>query len=229
MIDGEFLRKYLIDEGVSKVGYCSVNIDDFPNLNNAISLVLKLPKEAIENLLDDEFRKYWDIFHEELDKLTEISIKAEQMIKDNGYDAFALTMKRNECNMEKLLSKMPYKTLATKSGLGGIGRSALFVCEEYGSAVVLLGILTDMPLESGKAITDSFCDDCEECQKACPVEAINPAKWNSRLNRSDIIDIDSCSQYVIEQFKSGLGCSKCLSNCKLTQNYYKKELCRNPF
>ena len=113
MIDGEFLRKYLIDEGVSKVGYCSVNIDDFPNLNNAISLVLKLPKEAIENLLDDEFRKYWDIFHEELDKLTEISIKAEQMIKDNGYDAFALTMKRNECNMEKLLSKMPYKTLAT--------------------------------------------------------------------------------------------------------------------
>lgn len=223
-MDGNTLRNYLINEGVSKVGYCSVNIDDFPDLNNAISIVLKLPKEAIEALLNDDFKKYWDIFHGQLDNLTEISLKTEKLIKDNGYEAFALTMKRNECDMEKLLSKMPYKTLATTSGLGWIGRSALFVCEEYGSAVVLLGILTNMPLESGKAITDSFCDDCEECQKACPVGAINPAKWNLRLNRSDIIDIDSCSQYVIEQFKSGLGCSKCLSNCKLTQRYYNGKI-----
>lgn len=222
MFDGDVLRKHLMDEGVSKVGYASIDVDDFPNLNYAVSLVLKLPKKAIEALLNDEFNKYWEIFHEELDRLTEISLRAEQLIKDNGYDAFALTMKRNECDMEKLLSKIPYKTIATSSGLGWIGRSALFVCEEYGSAVVLLAILTDMPLESGKAITDSFCDDCEECQKACPVDAINPAKWNSRLDRNDIIDIEACSQYVIDQFKSGLGCSKCLGNCKLTQEYYNR-------
>ena len=222
MFDGDVLKNYLIGEGVSKVGYANVDVDDFPNLNYAVSLVLKLPKDAIEALLNDEFKKYWEIFHEELDRLTEISLNAEQLIKDNGYDAFALTMKRNECDMEKLLSKIPYKTIATSSGLGWIGRSALFVCEEYGSAVVLLAILTDMPLESGKAITDSFCDDCEECQKACPVDAINPTKWNSRLDRSDIIDIEACSQYVIDQFKSGLGCSKCLSNCKLTQEYYNR-------
>ncbi len=223
MLDGDILKNYLISEGVSKVGYTSVDVEDFPNMNNAIALVLKLPKKAIEALLNDEFKRYWNIFHEELKRLTEISLKAEQLIKDNGYDAFALTMNRNECDMEKLLSKIPYKTLATTSGLGWIGRSALFVCEEYGSAVVLLGILTDMPLKSGKAITDSFCDDCEECQNACPVDAINPTKWNSRLGRSDIIDIEACSQYVIDQFKSGLGCSKCLGNCKLTQDYYQRK------
>ena len=126
--------------------------------------------------------------------------------------------------MEKLLSKLPYKTLATTSGLGWIGRSALFVCEEYGSAVALSAVLTDMPLKTGNAITDSFCDECEECQKACPVDAINPKKWNSRLNRGDIIDIETCSQYVIDQYKFGLGCSKCLSNCKLTQEYFKNTL-----
>ena len=222
MFDGDELKKYLINEGISKVGYAQVNVEDFPNLNYGISLVLKLPKDAIQALLDDEFEKYWKIFHRQIDKLTGISLKTEQLIKDNGYDAFGLTMQRNECDMEKLLSKLPYKTLATSSGLGWIGRSALFVCEEYGSAVALSGILTDMPLKISSPITDSYCDECEECQKACPVDAINPVKWNSRLERKDIIDIETCSQYVIDQFKAGLGCSKCLSNCKLTQEYFKR-------
>ncbi|WP_407432557.1 hypothetical protein [Methanobrevibacter sp.] len=222
MFDEDFLKHYLINEGISKVGYTRVSVDDFSNLNYGISLVLKLPKEAIEYLLNDEFKEYWKIFHKQIDKLTEIALNAEKLIKDNGYDAFALTMQRNECDMEKLLSKLPYKTLATSSGLGWVGRSALFVCEEYGSAVALSGILTNMPLKIAEPITDSYCDDCEECQKACPVDAINPTKWNSRLNRSDIIDIDVCSQYVIDQFKAGLGCSKCLCNCRLTQEYYNK-------
>jgi len=223
MFDGDVLKQYLISQGISKVGYTQVNVDEFSSLNYGIALVLKLPREAIQAFIDDEFKKYWKIFHGQIDTLTDIAFKGEKLIKDNGYDAFALTMKRNECDMEKLLSKLPYKTLATTSGLGWVGRSALFVCEEYGSAVALSGILTDMPLEVGRAITDSFCDDCEECQKACPVDAINPTKWNSRLERSDIIDIETCSEYVIDQFKSGLGCSKCLSNCRLTQEYYKNK------
>lgn len=222
MFDEDFLKHYLINEGISKVGYTKVTVDDFSNLNYGIALVLKLPKKAIEALLNDEFKKYWKIFHKQIDKLTEIALNTEKLIKDNGYDAFALTMQRNECDMEKLLSKLPYKTLATSSGLGWVGRSALFVCEEYGSAVALSGILTDMPLKIAEPITDSYCDDCEECQKACPVDAINPTKWNARLNRNDIIDIDVCSQYVIDQFKAGLGCSKCLCNCRLTQEYYNK-------
>lgn len=223
MFDGEVLKDYLIGEGISKVGFTKVNLSEFPSLDYGIALVLKLPRQAIQLLIDDEFRRYWKIFHNQIDILTDIALKAESLIKDNGYDAFALTMQRNECDMEKLLSKLPYKTLATTSGLGWIGRSALFVCEEYGSAVALSGILTDMPLDVGQPITDSYCDDCEECQKACPVDAINPKKWNSRLNRSDIIDIEACSEYVIDQFKSGLGCSKCLSNCKLTQDYFKNK------
>ena len=223
MFDGEVLKDYLIGEGISKVGFTKVNLSEFPSLDYGVALVLKLPRQAIQLLLDDDFMRYWKIFHNQIDILTDIALKAESLIKDNGYDAFALTMQRNECDMKKLLSKLPYKTLATTSGLGWVGRSALFVCEEYGSAVALSGILTDMPLDVGQPITDSYCDDCEECQKACPVDAINPKKWNSRLNRSDIIDIEACSEYVIDQFKSGLGCSKCLSNCKLTQEYFKNK------
>lgn len=220
MFDGNVLRQYLMKRGVSKVGYTRINVSEFPQFNYGISLVLKLPKDCIQSIIDEDYEYYWLEFHRQIAKLKEIALDTEKLIKDNSYDAFAMTLKRNEVDMEKLLSKIPYKTLATSSGLGWIGRSALFVTKEYGSAVALSSILTDMPLEVGNPITDSFCDDCEECQKACPVDAINPTKWNSRLNREDIIDIKTCSEYVIDQYKAGLGCSKCLSNCRLTQEYF---------
>ena len=218
------LEKYLLGLGVSKVGYADVNglAKDFVDLPHGISLVLKLPKETIHLVENENYPEYWKSFHAKIAELTQMALKGEEFIKSKGYNAFALTMERNECDMEKLLSILPYKTIATKSGLGWIGRSALFVTPEYGSAVVLGAILTDMPLEFGNPITDSQCDDCENCQNACPVGAINPQKWNDRLNRKDIIDIEACSEYIIDQYKNGLGCTKCMSECKLTQEYLKK-------
>ncbi len=224
MPDINNLKEYLISLGSSKVGFANLKgiASDFVDLPNGISLVLKFPKETIEFLYDEDYKSYWKSFHHQIDILTKISYEGEKYIKDLGYNAFALTMKRNECDMEKLLSILPYKTIATKSGLGWIGRSALFVTPEYGSAVALGGILTDMPLEFGVPVTDSECDECTNCQDACPVDAINPQKWNDRLNRKDIIDIEACSEYIIDQYKAGLGCTKCLIECKLTQEYLKK-------
>ena len=218
------LKKYLLSQGASKVGYADVEglANEFIDLPNGISLVLKLPKKAIEYVNNDEFEDYWKCFHSKVAELKEIALKGEEYIKSKGYNAFALTMERNECDMEKLLSILPYKTIATKSGMGWIGRSALLVTPEYGSAITLCSILTDMPLEFDNPITDSECDECENCQNACPVKAINPQKWNDRLNRKDIIDIEACSEYIIDQYKNGLGCIKCMSECKLTQEYLNR-------
>lgn len=217
------LQKYLQELGADKIGFADIDgiANDFIDLPNGISLVLKLPKKAMKYVNDEDYEAYWKCFHEKVAALSEIALKGEEYIKNLGYDAFALTMTRNECDMKKLLSILPYKTIATKSGLGWIGRSALFVTPEYGSAVVLGAILTDMPLEFGEPVTDSSCDECTNCQDACPVDAINPQKWNDRLNREDIIDIEACFEYIMDQYKAGLGCTKCMSECRLTQEYLK--------
>lgn len=219
------VKEYLLGLGVSKVGYADVDglASELIDLPNGINLVLKLPKYAMQLVNNEEYESYWRCFHAKVAELSEIAIKGEEYIKNLGYDAFALTMTRNECDMKKLLSILPYKTIATKSGLGWIGRSALFVTPEYGSAVVLGAILTDMPLEFGEPVTDSSCEDCTNRCDACPVDAINPQKWNDRLNRDDIIDIDACFEYIMDQYKNGLGCTKCMSECRLTQEYLKKK------
>ena len=221
MSEGNNLKEYLTEIGASKVGFADVDglASEFTDLPNGISIVLKIPKRAMKYVEGEDYESYWSCFHSQIDKLTEISLKGEKYIKNLGYNAFALTMDRNECDMKKLLSILPYKTIATKSGMGWIGRSALFVTPEYGSAVALGGILTDMPLELGVPITDSQYDDCENCQNACPVDAINPQKWNDRLNREDIIDIETCREYIVDQYKNGLGCTKCMCECKLTKKY----------
>ena len=217
----DFASSYLLGLGASKVGYADVDglASEFVDLPNGISLVLKLPKKAMEYVNDEDYEKYWNCFHGKIDEMSEIALEGEKYIKGLGYDAFALTMNRNECDMKKLLSILPYKTIATKSGLGWIGRSALFVTPEYGSAVVLGAILTDMPMEFDEPVTDSECVDCTNCQEACPVDAINPVKWNDRLKREDIIDIDACFEYIMDQYRNGLGCTKCMSECRLTQEY----------
>lgn len=219
------VKKYLLGLGASKVGYANVDglASDLVDLPNGISLVMKLPKKAMHLVEDEDYEAYWKCFHAKVAELSKIAIKGEEYIKRLGYDAFALTMTRNECDMKKLLSILPYKTIATKSGLGWIGRSALFVTPEYGSAVVLGAILTDMPMDFGEPVTDSECEECTNCQEACPVNAINPQKWNDRLDREDIIDIDACFEYIMDQYKAGLGCTKCMSECKLTQEYLKNE------
>lgn len=173
------VKEYLLGLGVSKVGYADVDglASELIDLPNGINLVLKLPKYAMQLVNNEEYESYWRCFHAKVAELSEIAIKGEEYIKNLGYDAFALTMTRNECDMKKLLSILPYKTIATKSGLGWIGRSALFVTPEYGSAVVLGAILTDMPLEFGEPVTDSSCEDCtnlgcmpSRCNKSSKME-----------------------------------------------------------
>ena len=119
------IKNYLMKLGASKVGFADVNglASEFIDLPNGISLVLKLPKETIEYLYEEDYEAYWKSFHYQIGQLTKISHKGERYIKDLGYNAFALTMKRNECDMKKLLSILPYKTirpLPPNQGLDGL-------------------------------------------------------------------------------------------------------------
>ena len=74
------LKEYLINLGASKVGFADVNglANEFVDLPNGISLVIKLPKKAMSYIEEEDYKSYWSCFHEQIDKLTEISLKGEE-------------------------------------------------------------------------------------------------------------------------------------------------------
>jgi epoxyqueuosine reductase len=152
--------------------------------------------------------------------LKEASYYLADKIGDFGYNAFALAGERQN---EQYRTALPYKTLATQAGIGWIGKSAALITKEYGNAIRLNGVLTDMPLETGTPTNSSLCGDCCECVKNCPGKAITGNQWDIYTDRDDLLDAFACKKAVIDRGQV-LGvtegsCGICLSVCPWTKRY----------
>lgn len=62
---------------------------------------------------------------------------------------------------------------AKACGLGEMGLNGKIINQEYGPFMRYCFIITDAPLECDEALTESVCDKCGACVKACPGNAIS--------------------------------------------------------
>jgi epoxyqueuosine reductase QueG len=92
-----------------------------------------------------------------------------------------------------------HKTVATRAGLGWIGKCALLVTEEYGSAVRITSVLTDAPLEVNKPVNNSNCGTCNNCVRNCPAEASSGDLWAAGMKRETFFDYLACRNKTIER------------------------------
>ena len=158
-------------------------------------------------------------------KLKEVSLLLESKITERGFSAFSLARNKQS---EDYRTVVPFKTLATRAGLGWIGKSSLLVTKKFGSAVRLNGIITDMPFETAVPLNSSYCGKCSACVDACPGNAIKGLEWSIGTDRDDLIDHCKCKSTVIERGKS-LGvtvgsCGICISACPWTKRYIDKAM-----
>jgi len=77
---------------------------------------------------------------------------------------------------------LSHKKMAQLAGLGNFGKSSLVINPRYGPWFRIQSILTDAELVPDNPFEDDLCGECEECIKACPVEALTPYR----------IDPDKC-------------------------------------
>ncbi len=150
------LKNILLKEGADLVGVG--NLSELPksvryNLPIGIAVAIKYPKAVIQGISElptQEYRNWYGLLNEQLDNLVTIGAT---FLQKKGYQAIA-------------------KTIATRTGIGWIGKSALLITKQYGSMVRISSILTNAPLIPSKSINQSLCGSCTICQSACPAKAI---------------------------------------------------------
>lgn len=124
---------------------------------------------------------------------------------------------------ETRITLLPHKTVATRAGLGWIGKCALLVTPEYGSAVRISSVLTDAPIETASPIDSSRCGTCTICQEACPAQAVRGKLWSAGMQRNEIYDAFECRKTAKERAaKIGVNetlCGLCILVCPWTKKF----------
>lgn len=143
---------------------------------------------------------------------------------DSGFNDEAMNNRlRKDFNIGKEyyleFARLPYKTVAAKSGLTRYGLNNISFVEEYGSYHELVGYYTDKELDDnwGKMKTLHECKGCNICYDNCPTKCIKRDNF--------IINVDDCVTLYNEQAKpipdhidpnvhnALVGCLKCQFDC----------------
>ena len=223
------LKEFLLQQGANEVGYAEIsNFTPKAGLNSGVVFFIAYPKEIIKNMQNAPTPEYLKELVSLNTRLDALGMKCEEFLIDAGYDAYAQTKKRLGTDFGEFNSfELPHKTIATRAGLGWIGKSALFTTPEYGSALRLSSVLTTAPLDFGTPIIKSKCGKCEECKNACLGGAISGLNWNYKLKRNDFYDDKKCEKYALKVSEENLGkadtvCGKCIFACPHTQKYINR-------
>jgi len=189
-----------------------------------ISIAVVYPKEVIRGITElptQEYREWYDKLNKRLDAVV---THGAEMLREMGYNAIAQTRKQVGSGEVATDTALPHKTVATRAGIGWIGKSALLVTDRYGSAVRLSSILTDAPLSTAMPNNESRCGDCMVCAKACPASVISGKLWKLGMHRDEFFDAVTCRKTARERSRQGFNaditiCGKCIEICPHTQQY----------
>lgn len=191
-----------------------------------VSVAVPLPVYIVKDLQTGPTIEYRNMYRTLNEKLNSIVTAGEKFLKENGHNAFARTTDRVQISDDHI-SDLPHKTVATRAGLGWIGKNCLLITQEYGPAIRLSSLLTDAPLCTSEPIDQSQCGRCHLCVSACPGQALKGTLWNTAVNRDEIVDADKCykTQRRIMKERTGIEidlCGKCFAVCRFTLKYIRR-------
>ncbi len=219
MIDKDLLKQNLIDLGADLVGFSHLEkspINNQPELVYAITVAVKLPDAVLKTIDNRPTISYFHEYRSANALLDSITFRGARLLEKQGYSSYPIPASQSTAE-DKSLYKGTYqhKTPARLSGLGFIGKSGLFISEEYGSKIRLATILTNAPLTAKNSPINSKCGSCNLCVKACPGGAISGKEYVEGMQRDDFFSAEKCSNNMKNYKDIGRGavCGICIKVC----------------
>lgn len=222
----EQLRKLLTDRGADLVGIGAMDQVPGCSFKTGVAVAVALPADIVISLKNAPTKEYYELYHTLNARLNEIVTAGELFLKSMGFEAYGQTTSRVTTNPDRV-SRLPHKTVATRAGLGWIGKNCLLVTPQYGSAIRISSLLTDAPLAHSEPVSSSRCGGCRLCVEQCPAKALKGALWEAGMPRERIVDIKKCYEKQLEIMTRETGietdlCGKCFAVCAYTQRYLER-------
>jgi epoxyqueuosine reductase QueG len=193
----------------------------------AISMGVALDSAVLREIADGPTQAYLAEYNRANKLLAELCEQAADMLRDVGKRADAVRPTTEHFDPVRLSTRLQHKTVATRAGLGWIGKSALLITKEYGPAVRLGSVLTDAPLATGVPVNDSHCGACRNCVDRCPARAIVGDNWELGAPRESIYRAPTCRAMARKlSDREGIEatiCGICINACPWTQRYFARE------
>ncbi len=230
------LRSVLAEAGASLVG-CA-DLTDLPDWTRSglpvgVSIGLALDPSAVAQVPEKATMAYYNTYQKANQRLDELALLAADQLTRLGFQAVALTMRLVSEQRESQAADrpsgrawLPHKTVATRAGLGWMGKNNLLITPQFGSAIRFATVLTDAPLPANNEPAPCRCGDCRICVDACPGNAIKNTTWTLKTDRDDLFDPEAC-RVAIEKRGQALGikngaCGVCIAVCPYTGPYLEQ-------
>ncbi len=211
------LNAFAKDLGADIVGFCklpSPPLVSAPTLTYAISVGVKLSDAILRTIDGAPSFVYFQHYRTANSLLDTVAFRLSREIEKQGFSALPIAASQSLGKNSPYFGVLPHKTAAVLSGLGFVGKSGLFLSNEYGSKLRLATILTDMPVERELPLIENGCGSCNACKNACPAGAIYGELPTTDGTRN--FDAEKCSRYMKEHFQDvgrGSVCGVCIKVC----------------
>ncbi len=153
-------------------GFDTAPPEDFPGARSIILTAARQPKVRVR--FRHAGREHAHVIPPTYDYSTDEEILAaiREALKEHPYEVRA--------------ARLPWKTLAVRSGLASYGRNNIAYIEGWGSYVRLFGFYSDLPCphddwQNARAM--ETCEQCRLCLDACPSGAVSEKRFLLRAER----------------------------------------------
>ena len=201
----------------------------FSAFRSGISIGQRLDDGIVDDITSGPTLEYYELYKKTNQDLSILSNRIAQELNLNGVETACVepsitTKSLDSDHSITLRTRLSHKMVATRAGMGWIGKTALLISKEFGPRFRLVTVLTDAKLHSNThPINKSRCGKCNLCVEACPADAATGQLWDTSLDRDVFFNAQKCRDQCQEFGDRLLGgegriCGICVSVCPIGIN-----------
>jgi epoxyqueuosine reductase len=187
--------------------------------HRGISFVFQMEPWVMDQLAEGPTDAYSVLYGQVNLRIDALAAEVVRALARAGHQAWALpsSIRSDPVNIR---GEFQHKTVATRAGLGWVGKNCQLLAKPWGPWVRLGSVLTGAPFEPAKPVEKSLCGKCTKCIEACPAEALKGGSWRPGIERDAILDAWACDRYKkthFQRFRGGHVCGICTQACPVGQ------------